>query len=454
MNTILAMRRVEWLQRPVAILGRGESGQAAASLILHFGGNYQFFSQDSHGGNACFDRQQAERHDLVVFSPGFAHDHPWLQAARDAGCEVMGEVEFARQFWMGGVWTVSGTNGKTTTVSLLSHALQYSGVRAVAVGNIGHAFSRAVLSPQNREDTIAVCEVSSFQSETFRRWSSDAGIWTHFSPNHLDRHGDLKSYFLAKCRAYAGIPESHLFLGKTVLQAAHGLGAPDRLPCGREALNFPMDDRRILPFFKTPAQRDNFQLCASLFLTMGGTLDNLLNSLASFVPPEHRIAHVRTVNGVEFWNDSKATNSAAVQAALSQFAGRRVHWIGGGLSKGEDLDQVTEAIAPMIGNAYTIGSSGRDLARVLTERGVLAWYCETLDRAVDIALQQASEGDLILLSPGFASFDQFSGYAERGESFRNKVFRLSSANEVVKTMNLIEKSPSPNLKDFSKRTEL
>jgi UDP-N-acetylmuramoylalanine--D-glutamate ligase len=455
MNANLATCSTKWLQRPVAIFGRGESGQAAASLIEHLGGRYQFYSQgEPSAGNVHFEKQHAELHDVVVFSPGFPSDHSWLQMAREAGCEVVGEIEFARQFWKGRVWTVSGTNGKTTTVNLLSHVLLQSGIEAIAVGNVGHAFSRAAISSLNRKESIAVCEVSSFQSETFRCWPSEAGIWTHFAPNHLDRHGDMRGYFLAKCRAFSEIPDNQLFIGDTVFQMASELEMQDQLPSGRKALSLSIDKSWVPAFLKTPAQWGNFQLCASLLLTMGVTLDCLLSALESFVPPEHRIAHIRTVDGIEFWNDSKATNSAAVQAALQQFAGRRVHWIGGGLGKGEDLKQVAATIAPLLANAYTIGTTGEELAKILVEGGIPAWYCETLDKAVDIALQQANKGDLILLSPGFASFDQFGGYAERGESFRKKVFRLSSANEVVKTINLTEKTLSSNLKDFSQRTEL
>lgn len=454
MSLLLSKRKAEWLQRPVAILGRGESGQAAANLVLHYGGNYQFFSQDPRGNSQPFDSREAARHDLVVFSPGFSIHHPWIRAAQAVGCELMGELEFARQFWQGQLWVVSGTNGKTTTVSLLVHALKHSGKSAIAVGNIGYAFSRAAMSSDNRPETIAVCEVSSFQSESFHHWSCDAGIWSHFAPNHLDRHGDLATYFKAKCKAYTGISGKKLFLGKTVLQSARELGLMECLPPSSSPLEIRENDPHIPVFFRTPAQIENFRLCASLFVEMGGSLEQFYSSLSTFSPPHHRVAYVTSIRGVDFWNDSKATNSSAVRAALEQFPEQRILWIGGGVSKGESLTQFAHMVAPHVKCSYTIGSVGEELAGKINQIGGKAVYCETLDRAVDSAFREAQKGDVVLLSPGFASFDQFRGYAERGECFQNKVFRLSSAQESVNKKSLISGIRSLKESLFHKKTEL
>lgn len=444
----------EWLRKNVAILGRGESGQAAANLVLHLGGSYQFFCEDPRGGSQQFDSREAARYDLVIFSPGFSVQHPWISIARAVGCELMGELEFARQFWQGQVWVVSGTNGKTTTVSLLVHALKNAGKHAIAVGNIGYAFSRAVMSSDNQPGAIAVCEVSSFQSESFHRWSCDAGIWSHFAPNHLDRHGDMETYFKAKCQAYAGVPAKQLFLGKTVIQSAKELGLTAILPASAQPLQIKEHDSHIPVFFRTPAQIENFRLCASLFVAMGGELEQFYSSLKTFVPPAHRVAYVGAVRGVDFWNDSKATNSSAVGAALSQFPDRKIRWIGGGVSKGESLAQFGRMIASRVQCAYTIGTVGKELAERITQAGGHAVYCETLNHAVDQAFQDAHKGEVILLSPGFASFDQFRGYAERGECFQSKVFRLSSAQESLKTNNLVSGIRALKESLFHKKPEL
>ena len=183
------------LAAPVAIFGAGVSGLGVCAMLASLGAEGVIY--DAKGNE--FDLKRARLHRLVVFSPGFPPEHPWLELARTAGCECRGELDFAAPFWRGSVIAVTGTNGKTTLTEFLVHALREIGQVAYATGNVGFSFAQLVAEKKGgTAESIAVCEVSSFQAETMREMRPDATLWTNFAEDHLERHPTLESYFGAK----------------------------------------------------------------------------------------------------------------------------------------------------------------------------------------------------------------------------------------------------------------
>ena len=210
-------------ERPVGIFGWGVSGKAVFSVVRRLGCFAIVY--DEHSGEhsrPVFDDEAAARHDLIVYSPGFAPGHPWLALARKAGCTVLSEVDFASLFWEGPIVAVTGTNGKTTLTNFLVGALRAQGVEAVAAGNIGYPFSR-LLEMVRSVETVLVLELSSFQTETLEKLRPHAVIWTNFAEDHLDRHATEKAYFLAKYRLVAQLQRPRLLVGASVAGAAERL---------------------------------------------------------------------------------------------------------------------------------------------------------------------------------------------------------------------------------------
>jgi UDP-N-acetylmuramoylalanine--D-glutamate ligase len=413
------------LSRPVAVLGAGVSGRGTRALLARIGADSEVY--DARGVE--FSRSAAGRHGLAVYSPGFPPDHPWLGLVRAAGGTAMGELDFASLFWPGRIVAVTGTNGKTTLVEFLVHALLAAGRDARATGNIGRAFSELAAGDDATPETIAVCEVSSFQAETLRYFHAEAALWTNFAEDHLERHGSLEAYFAAKCALAARADV--IFAGSSVKAWSKGSGftfcpadspgqkvKPD--PFWIETEGQPADPRLAATVFADYPQRENFLIAAAWWRAAGFDAAALYAAAGSFRLGRHRLARVAEIDGVAFWNDSKATNFHAVEAALGRFASP-VLLIAGGKSKGGDLDGFARRIAPKVKCAFLIGETGPALAAGCAAAGTAHAACATLEAATRAAIASAGPGDNILLSPGFASFDQFRNYQDRGECFERLV---------------------------------
>ena len=412
------------LARPVAVLGAGVSGQGVLSLLAAAGASGKVYDEQSAGAEKTFGAQQAATHGLVVFSPGFAPDHAWLAATRAAGCICLGELDFASLFWHGELVAITGTNGKTTLTEFLAHALNTAGRRAHAAGNTGYSLSRFVVEQTGRVE-VAVCEVSSFQAETLSHLRPTATLWTNFAEDHLERHPGLATYFAAKWRLVERTPPGAVFVGSSVQRYASKSGPTYTLPpsaCiaseGQQA-----DVRLAGTVFAGYPQRENFLLAAAWWRHAGLPEASLYAAARTFQLGAHRLTRVGDKRGVTFWNDSKATNFHAVEAALATFAAP-VLWIGGGRAKGGDLAGFVRRIAQKIRHAFLIGETSPALAGFCRETRVPATPCGSLEEAVRSAFASASAGDHVLLSPGFASFDMFRGYEDRGRSFVNLVENL------------------------------
>jgi len=413
------------LARPVAVLGAGVSGQGVLALLAALGARGILYDKKADGAQRSFTPSVASGHGLVVFSPGFAAEHPWLATARAAGCTCVGELDFASLFWRGELVAITGTNGKTTLTEFLAHALNAAGRRAFATGNVGYPFSRFVVEQAGRTD-IAVCEVSSFQAETLRYLRPDATLWANLAEDHLERHRDMEAYFTAKWQLVERTPLKAVFLGASAW--SHAVGFPHNirhLPPSAlvESKGQPADARLAGTVFASYPQHENFLLAAAWWRYAGLSEATLFEAARTFKLGAHRLGRVGEKAGVTFWNDSKATNFHAVEAALATFAAP-VLWIGGGKAKGGDIETFVHRIACRIKHAFLIGETSAELAGQCRAVQVPATLCAGLAEAVRAAFALARPGDHVLLSPGFASFDQFRGYDDRGRQFESLVGNL------------------------------
>ena len=415
------------LRRPVAIFGGGVSGQAAGDLLDCLGASSEVFDEKAGAGaSQRFECSQARQHRLVVFSPGFTADHAWLQTAREAGCTCMGELDFASLFWRGRLVAITGTNGKTTLTEFLAHALCAGGEAAFAVGNVGFPFSRLPLRTQ-AADAVAVCEVSSFQAETLRHFRADATLWTNFAEDHLERHRGLEDYFSAKWNLVDHTCAGPVFAGSSVQRFAGEFGRclPPEACIATEGA---APDARLggTPFALYP-YRENFLLALAWWRHTGRPEDALYEAARSFRPGRHRLALAGEFRGVSFWNDSKATNFHAVEAALTTFSAP-VHLILGGRSKGGDLRAFVGRIAGKSRHLWLIGETRAALAGLCAAGRIPHTVCASLEEAVRGAAAAARPGEHVVLSPAFASFDMFRSYADRGDQFEKLVKDLGATS--------------------------
>jgi UDP-N-acetylmuramoylalanine--D-glutamate ligase len=414
------------LRRPAAIFGGGRSGLAVRELLQRVGAESVLYDErGADGASTSFDREAAARHALVVFSPGFSPRHEWLATAKSMGAVCLGEIDFASLFWKGKIVAVTGTNGKTTLTEFLTHALTLNGEFAKATGNIGYPLSRLVLDLDlQAARTTAVCEVSSFQAETMRHFRADATLWTNFAEDHLERHDGLDDYFAAKWVLVEHTQPGAVFLGDSAQEYAMHFGRASSAQSHVATQGLADDAGLRGTVFERYPQRENFELVRAWWTRSGRREECLYAAAQSFHLGRHRLALVRTIAGVGYWNDSKATNFHAVEAALARFDSPVV-LIAGGKGKGGDLGGFVSRIAPRVKFAALIGETSRELAGHCAQAGLAHVCCASLDEAVQAASSQATVGGHVLLSPGFASFDMFNGYDHRGEIFEQLVRKLA-----------------------------
>jgi UDP-N-acetylmuramoylalanine--D-glutamate ligase len=414
------------LARPVAVLGGGVSGKAVLALLTKLGASGVIFDEKGPAGGGVnnFDPLTTYKSSLVVFSPGFSPEHRWLLAARQAGCTCIGELDFASLFWKGRVVAITGTNGKTTLTEFLTYALRSTGASVRATGNIGFPFSQLVADTGGgTPDTIAVCEVSSFQAETLQHLRADATLWTNFAEDHLERHPGMDAYFAAKWRLVERTAAGGFFAGTSVQAYADKSGRS--LAAGARVFSEVKTENPRLAgtVFERYPQSENYLLAAAWWGSSGRAEESLVAAARTFRLGKHRLARVGEIEGVTYWNDSKATNFHAVEAALAGFAAP-VLLIAGGKGKGGDVAGFVQRIAPRAKKIFLIGETKTALAAACAALRLPHSVCSTLEEAVRQAAASAVPGDHILLSPGFASFDLFRNYEDRGNQFEAIVNNL------------------------------
>jgi len=373
----------------------------------------------------------------VIVSPGVPlNRHPISEAAAKYGVPVVGDIELfalARaDLPPHRVIGITGTNGKSTTTALVHHLLEVAGIPARMGGNIGlPVLGQEPLQPNDKGPGVYVLELSSYQIDLTFSLACDAAALLNVTPDHLDRYGAFEAYAASKARLFAmQRPDQHAVLGVNDAETL-AVAAREELRRGPGKVH-KVDGRQLAawqeewPSLQGPHNLQNAAVAVALCEALGLTAEQCRAGLASYKGLPHRMERVADWNGVLFINDSKATNPASAAPALAAFppaqGHRRIHWILGGLPKGDDLDEC----APFFGNvaeAYTIGDAGPRFADLL-EPHVPVHRSEMMCEAIRQAIAAAGPGDVVLLSPACASFDQFRDYEARGDSFRQLVGAL------------------------------
>jgi UDP-N-acetylmuramoylalanine--D-glutamate ligase len=368
--------------------------------------------------------------DALVVSPGVPlNRHPVAAKARAAGVPIIGDIELFAQARAGlpvhKVVGVTGTNGKSTTVSLIHHILQTAGVPSRLGGNIGLPILEQEPLP---EGGVYVLELSSYQIDLTQSLDCDVAVLLNITPDHLDRYDGFEGYAASKARLFMMQSAGHYAVVDVISASEYDVlqqGPGGRIvSCIEDALDFKSIDRReqkTWPSLQGPHNLHNAQAAIEVCDILGIDIETIRAGLRTFTGLPHRMELVATNHGVAFVNDSKATNPESTAPALAAFD--RVHWILGGQSKSDDLD----ACAPSFGHvvrAYTIGAAGPKFADILKVH-VPVEQSGTLANAVTSAAAQAKAGETVLLSPACASFDQFRDFEDRGDQFRHAVEALA-----------------------------
>jgi UDP-N-acetylmuramoylalanine--D-glutamate ligase len=436
----------------VLVVGLKKSGMASAELLVRRGASVSITDlkglEELEGGYTFISRlgipfrrqslETFEGHDLIVLSPDVPVDLPRLEAARQRGTRVIGEVELAAPFLQGRTIGITGSNGKTTTTSLIGHILRHAGMAVQVGGNIGTPVTAMVET--STVDGWNVLELSSFQLETISEFRAHIGLALNVTQNHLDRHHTFARYAAAKrrlfetmraediailnaddpvCAGYAAHTAARVewFSGRHKVESGASL-------CGDKLI---LDCKLLMEAGEIPIRgRHNVEnvLAASIAAARAGVdRTAIAAAVRTFEAVEHRLEFVRKVSGIDFYNDSKATSVDATLKAVDAFPGGL--WvILGGKDKGLDYAMLREPLAARAHAALLIGAAAATIAGAL-EGAVPLVDCRTLEAAVAHAYAHGKPGDTVLLAPACASFDQFKSYEHRGEVFKGLVRQLT-----------------------------
>ncbi len=446
------MKRKKNVQgRKVTVLGLGRSGIAACKLLGVQGaivfGSDAGKPEIADAGFTYETGGHSERiydADILVVSPGIPGDHTILNDARERGIEVIGEIELAVQHFDGILIAVTGTNGKTTTAALMKTMLDESGMKAALGGNIspGIPLSEVVLAA-NRE-TVVVAEISTFQLETIKTFKPNVGIITNISPDHLDRHKDFETYVGLKRKLFINQGEDDFCIlnfdqavTKETEQVVHSrvyyFSVRQNIQNGAylsgDTIFFSRNGKRQPLFGKDDVllpgmhNLENVLAASAAGMLVGCEAAALKRAVQRFTGVPHRLEFVRKLGGVTFINNSMCTNPVAFKRSLE---GVQIPFvlICGGRNKNLVLEQM---VKPITTAKYTviIGESAVPLSQALKRIGYDQFsVAQSMNEATDVASAHAAPGDTVLLSPGGSSFDMFKDFADRGEQFKESVWRL------------------------------
>jgi UDP-N-acetylmuramoylalanine--D-glutamate ligase len=454
---------VELKGRKVLVVGLGVSGFAAALFLRRRGAQVTVsdlrsaealakhipalldagVNVEAGGhGHATFRRQ-----DLIVLSPGVAPNTPEMDEARTFHIPIIGEVELAALFLKTEILSITGSNGKTTTTTLAGEILKAGGLTTVVGGNIGLPAIDLVDMPENRPGAWSVLELSSFQLETVDTFHPKIAVLLNLTPDHLDRHGNLENYAAAKERMFARqTAEDFLVLnaddarvqqaasraasqifwfsrtklvrqGACVHQGVVVFRASEMGTTGTASLE------PILPVEAIPLKGahnvENVLAAVCAARLAGVKAEVIAEAVRRFRAVEHRLEFVATVRGVDYYNDSKATNVDSTMKAIESFPGR-IHLILGGKDKKSDYTTLRPLLHERVKRVYTIGAAAEKIEAHIAG-AVEVVHAETLPAALAKAHDAAEAGDVVLLAPACSSFDQFENYEQRGRVFKDLV---------------------------------
>ncbi len=443
----------------VLVVGLGRSGVASAFFLKSRGARVTVSDAKSedqlrkeipalldHGiavetgghGERTFQNQ-----DLIVVSPGVPIDAEPINQARALGQDILGEIELAAEFLQGQIVAITGSNGKTTTTTLTGEILSAGGLKTLVGGNIGTPAISLV--PQATPETVTVLEISSFQLETIRHFRPKIAVVLNVTPDHLDRHRTFTAYVDAKARVF----ENQQAEDFAVLNADDATCV--ELAARTRAQVFWFSRRREVEqgafvrkgnvLFRGAEGQQEVMLASEIPLKGSHNLENVLaavcagalmgceagkigDAIRNFKAVEHRLEYVAMVRGVEYYNDSKATNVDATIKALESFP-TNVHLILGGKDKGSDYTVLNDLLRERVKYVYTIGAAAEKIQSKIQGATAIV-HTGTIESAVKQAAASAQPGDVVLLAPACASFDQFQNYEHRGRVFKELVLALQA----------------------------
>jgi UDP-N-acetylmuramoylalanine--D-glutamate ligase len=409
-----------WLPRRALVVGLARSGLAAAAALAQRGVHVVAAdrSADVDPGRLADlgvelrlgteEEALLEGVDVVVKSPGVPAESPLVAGARSRGVPVWSEVELGYRLLPTGsrLIGVTGTNGKTTTTELLGAILRAAGRPVEVAGNVGRPLTEAAESPA--EGSWIACELSSFQLEDVHTLSCDVAVLLNLEPDHLDRHGSFAAYRAAKLRIFERA-------GAKVVPRGSGL----------DGVEFSADDPLPAePLIPGRHNRENAAAATTAARVAGVEDDAIAEALRTFPGVPHRLELVRELHGVRWINDSKATNTAAARRGVAAYDAPLRLILGGSL-KGEDFGPFAADLPTNVHSIYLVGEASDELAAALDAAGRGYVRAGDLATAVSRAAADAEPGDVVLLSPACASYDQFANFEERGDTFQRLVQELA-----------------------------
>jgi UDP-N-acetylmuramoylalanine--D-glutamate ligase len=448
--------------KKILVVGLGKSGLAAALFLRRRGAQVtvsdlrsaQALSKEipslleagilvEAGGHGLLTFR---RQDLIVVSPGVPLNTPELVQVRNLGLPIIGELELAARFLKGNVLAITGSNGKTTTTTLCGEIFTAGGLKTVVAGNIGLPVIETV--DQSGPEAWSILEVSSFQLETTESFHPRIAVILNITPDHLDRHGTFENYVAMKEKIFANQSgEDYLILNgddpvaqqsasraksqvfwfsrsKIVRSGTFLSNGQVMFRASEQASPSP-----VLPLAEIPLKGDHnvenvlAAVCAACVANIPSKV--IERTVASFHAVEHRLEFVAAIHGVDYYNDSKATNVDATAKAIASFPGN-IHLIMGGKDKNSDYTQLNALLRARVKTVYTIGSAAEKIEGQIA--GVTRVVnAGTLEAAVNKAASHAVAGDVVLLAPACSSFDQFENYEHRGRVFKQAVMTLQGA---------------------------
>jgi UDP-N-acetylmuramoylalanine--D-glutamate ligase len=450
---------IELNNKRVLVVGLGRSGVASALFLKEHGARVTVSDTKSPeqlrseipvlldngiavetGGHG---QRTFQNQDLIVVSPGVPVDAQPLDQARALGEQVIGEIELASEFLPPNIVAITGSNGKTTTTTLVGEILAKSGMKTLVGGNIG---TPAISLVQDAApETSIVLEVSSFQLETIRTFRPKVAVILNITPDHLDRHRTFATYVNAKARVFenqgaedfivlnaddptcvelAGRTHSQVFWFSHKREVEQGAFVRKGVVHVRRS----GAEQEVMSVSEIPLKGGHnienvlAAICAAEL--MGCTQAAIRNAVREFKAVEHRLEHVATVRGVEYYNDSKATNVDATIKALESFPAN-IHLILGGKDKGSDYTALNDLLRQRVKRVYTIGAAASKIESHIKGAAEIV-ASNTIESALSQAAAAAQPGDIVLLAPACASFDQFQNYEHRGRVFKELVLALPS----------------------------
>ena len=451
------------MKEKIVILGAGESGTGAALLAKAKG--FDVFVSDA---GAIKEKYKAElvshsiefeegRHSderileakLIIKSPGIPNKAPVMLKAAGANIPVIDEIEFAFRHTDAKIVAITGTNGKTTTTLLTYHLMKHAGFRVGLAGNVGFSMARQVAS-ENFD--WYVLEISSYQLDGTETFKPDIGILLNITPDHLDRYDyTMQNYVNSKFQLIANMTRQEHFIYYTddpVIEKEIGIRTvvPHAVPLSLRArkdtpvffdgtrMNFNLREKFTIvqsdTTLKGPHNLINTMAAVTAAYTAGASLESIRAALKTFVNAPHRLEPVGTIGGVQFINDSKATNVDSVVYALGSFESPLI-WIAGGIDKGNDYDLIKETVKKKVRALICLGKDNEKLKRAFGDTVPVIRETQSVGELVKMSLELAQKGDVVLLSPACASFDLFKNYEDRGDQFRRAVQEAAAVGDKV-----------------------